>query len=274
MRLFKSYDFKGIKGYQLGWSLFGSPLMTVYCYASDDFMVDTGQSHMQNESLGIAENHHIKRIFLTHHHEDHSGNAAAIKQELGVKVFGHPMTMEKMSNRSHILPYQRYIWGKSKPLSMEPVLETIKTALGNMVPVHTPGHSKDHTIYLLEEKGILFSGDLYLGDKIKFFRVDEDIGAQIASLKKVAALDFKTLLCSHHPKLENGKQHIKRKLGFLENLYGNIMHLWQKGIREKEIFARLYLKEDYFIKYFCFGNVSMMNGVKSVVRHYESGKGQ
>lgn len=271
MRLFKSYDFNGIKGYKLGWSLFGPPLMTVYCYAMDDIMMDTGQSHMQKQVLEIAGNHKIKRIFLTHHHEDHSGNAAAIKQELGVKVFGHPKTVEKMSTRYNILPYQKYIWGKTMPLSMEPVPKEIKTASGDMVQVHTPGHSKDHTIYFLPGKGVVFSGDLYLGDKIRFFRVDEDMGAQIVSLKKILKLDFETLLCSHHPK-PDGKKHIKRKLAFLENLYGNIIHLWEKGIPEKEIFAGLNLKEDYFIKYFCFGNVSMMNGVKSAVRHYEFGK--
>ena len=96
MRLCKKYDFKGIKGFKLGWSLFGPPLMTVYYYIFDDLMIDTGQSHMQKEVLEIAGDHNIKRIFLTHHHEDHSGNAAAIKIGYDTTVFGHPLTKEKM----------------------------------------------------------------------------------------------------------------------------------------------------------------------------------
>ena len=147
MRLCKKYDFKGIKGFKLGWSLFGPPLLTVYCYIFDDLMMDTGQSHMQKEALEIAGDHNIKRIFLTHHHEDHSGNAAAIKLGYDTTVFGHPLTKEKMKVSFNILPYQKYIWGKAAPLKIEPVPKKIETALGEMVPVHTPGHSKDHTAF-------------------------------------------------------------------------------------------------------------------------------
>jgi len=142
-----------------------------------------------------------------------------------------------------------------------------------MVFVHTPGHSKDHTAFFLKDAGVLFSGDLYLADKIKFFRSDEDLGAQIRSLKKILKLDFDMLLCCHYPKQEQGKKRIQNKLAFLEELYGNIIRFWEKGYSEKQIFSALNLKEDYFIKYFCFGNVSMINGVRSAVRHYETKKG-
>lgn len=141
-----------------------------------------------------------------------------------------------------------------------------------MVPLHTPGHSKDHTVFFLPDEGILFSGDLYLGDRIKFFRSDEDMGVQIDSLRKLAHLDFNILLCGHNPKEKNGKTHICSKLDFLENLYGDIIELWEKGASEKQVFRLLKLKESYFIKYFCFGNVSMMNGVRSAIRHHDSAK--
>ena len=272
MRVFKTYDFNGIKGFKLGWSLFGPPLMTVYCYVFGDLMIDTGQSHMQKQVLEIAERHHIKRIFLTHHHEDHSGNAAAIKQGFDAVVYGQPITVKKMSAPFKILPYQTYVWGKALPIAVEILPEKIDTALGEMIPVHTPGHSKDHTSYYLEKTGVLFSGDIYLADKIKCFRSDEDMGTQIASLKQILKLDFDTLLCGHFPKNEHGKKRIEIKLGFLEDLYGSIIALWEKGIPEKQIFKALKLKEDYAIKSFCFGNVSMINGVRSAIRHYETNK--
>ena len=60
------------------------------------------------------------------------------------------------------------------------------------------------------------------------------------------------------PKLEHGKNRIENKLAFLEELYGNIIRFWEKGYSEKQIFSALKLKEDYFIKYFCFGNVSLI----------------
>jgi len=272
MRVSKRYDFGEIKGFKLGWSPLGSPLMTVYCYLLGDLMVDTGQAHMQKEVLKIAGDHNIQRVFLTHHHEDHSGNAAALKQDCRARVFGHPLTGKKMATAFRILPYQKYVWGQSTPLTIEPFPETIETIWGKMVPVYSPGHSKDHTVFLLEDAGVLFSGDLYLADTIKFFRADEDVGTQIDSLRGLAGLDFDTLLCSHFPKLENGKKHIEKKLSFLETFYGDIVGLWEKGVPARQIFRALKLKEDYFTKCFCFGNVSMLNGVKSVVRHYEKKK--
>ncbi len=272
MRLLKTYDFNGVKGFRLGWSPVGAPLMTSFCFVLQDLMVDTGLSHMKKEVLKIAGEHGIKRIFLTHHHEDHSGNAGAIRQAMGVPVYGHPMTIEKMARPFRILPYQKLVWGRALPLHVDLFPEIIDTVLGVMVPVHTPGHSKDHTAFFIKEAGILFSGDLYLADRIKYFRADECLGTEIESLKKVLKLDFDMLLCSHFPKIENGQERIMAKLAFLEDLYGSIIDLWEKGIPEKEIFKALGLKEDYFTRAFCFGNVSMMNGVRSVVRHYENGQ--
>ena len=272
MRFLKIHDFNGITGYQLGWSPAGPPMMTVYCFVLGNVMIDTAQSHMRKEALDIARNHRISRVYLTHYHEDHSGNAAAVRQTLQAGVYGHTETLVKMGARFSILPYQRYMWGKADSLEMDAVPDRIETVLGGMIPVHTPGHSKDHLVYFLEDQGVLFSGDLFLAEKIKYFRSDEDMGNQIGALKKVLDLDFQTLLCSHHPKRWNGKNHIRSKLAFLEDLYGGIVRLRQKGMTERRIFNELGLKEDYFAKYFCFGNVSMMNGVRSAVRHYENEK--
>jgi len=244
--------------------------MTVYCYIFDNIMIDTGLSHMAKEVVNIARENGVKRIFLTHHHEDHSGNAATIHNELHTDVYAHNLTAKKLEKPLPILPYQKYVWGKITPVYVNVFPKETDTSLGKIVPVHTPGHAKDHTVFFLPEKGIIFSGDLYLADRIKFFRSDEDMGDQIESLKKIVKLDFDILLCAHYPKQENGKYHIQTKLEFLENLYGGIINLWKKGFSEGQIFNELKLKEAYLIKYFCFGNVSMINGVRSAIRHYES----
>ncbi len=271
MRVCKPYEFEcGIKGFRLGWSLVGPPLMSAYFYLFDGLMVDTGQAHMGPEVLEIARENRVNRVVLTHHHEDHSGNAALVHGQMGVQIFGHDQTRAKMESGYPILPYQKYVWGKTTPVEMEALPERFDTGLGPLIPVHTPGHSRDHMSYFLPDQGVLFTGDLYLGDRIKFFRSDEDLGAEIDSLKKVLELDFEVLLCNHNPRREKGREHIRLKLDFLENLYGSIVALHMKGCAEKEIFSRLKLKEDYFTKCFCFGNVSMVNGVRSVIRHHES----
>lgn len=270
MRICQQKMFAGIQGFKLGWAPLGPPLMTVYCYVLGDLMIDTGQAHMRREALQISSACQVKRVFLTHHHEDHSGNAAALKKYGQVRVFGQAVTRSKMAGGFPILPYQKYVWGRTEPLEVELFPEVIETSWGNLVPVSTPGHAKDHTAFLLPERGVLFSGDLYLADTIKYFRVDEDVGTQIESLRKVLTLEFDILLCSHFPKRENGKLRIHKKLLFLEDLYGAVIRLWRQGQPAKVIFRNLNLKEDYFTKYFCFGNVSLFSGVKSIIRHYET----
>lgn len=272
MRVCKTYHFGEITAYRMGWSLIGPPMMTTHFFILGKLMVDTAQAHMQKETVEIARRSGIKKIVLTHHHEDHTGNAAAVKDAQNAKVYGHELTIKKMAQRFNIFPYQKYVWGKSTPLAICPLPKKIETRLGEMIPIHTPGHAKDHTSYFIPDAGILFSGDLYLADRIKYFRADEDMGSQIESLKKVLKLNFDILLCSHFPRLENGKMHIRNKLQFLEDLYGNIIQAWEQGCPEKQILQRLGLEEQHFVKYFCFGNVSMMNGIRSAIRHHVSVK--
>jgi glyoxylase-like metal-dependent hydrolase (beta-lactamase superfamily II) len=223
---------------------------------------------MQKELISFAGEHGIRRSFLTHHHEDHSGNAAALKKELGMRIYGHPLTIDKMSGSNHIHLFQHYVWGKAQSLNMEAYPENIDTKMGAMKPIHTPGHSKDHTSYFLENAGILFSGDMYLADRIKYFRVDECVGTQIESLKKLLRLDFDMILCGHFPRITKGKERIQAKLAFMEDLYGSVISLWEKGLTEKKIFKALKLKEDQLTFRITLGNISMMNGLRSIIQHY------
>ncbi len=270
MRLIKTHRFGDVEGYELGWSPFGAPMMTVYLYVVDDLMIDTGLHHLQREVVEIARSGNIRKVILTHHHEDHSGNAASLKDVLGVPVYGHPLTVLKMKAKFSILPYQYYVWGRSVPLEMAAVPEVIETTNFRLKPIHTPGHSRDHVVYYEPNRGIIFSGDLYLSDRIKFFRSDETISDQIESLREILNFDFDTVLCNHYPKSTNGKQRIASKLQFLEDLYGNIRRAWEKGYEEKRIFSELGLKEQHFVKWLCFGNVSMINVVRSAIRSFEA----
>jgi len=136
------------------------------------------------------------------------------------------------------------VWGKAPAADVIPLTEAVETNRFTFTPIHTPGHSKDHTVFFENQRGWLFSGDLYLGERIKFFRADEDFGDQIDSLKKIMALDFDTLFCAHNPCLKNGKQNIKNKLQFLEDLYGNVRKLAEKGHTEKAVIKELDPKND------------------------------
>jgi glyoxylase-like metal-dependent hydrolase (beta-lactamase superfamily II) len=268
MRLINIKTYGPVTSCELGWSIVGRPAWTVYLYMVDNICIDTGQSRMRSYVMEFLKPYNINQIVLTHHHEDHSGNAAAIKEARHVQVYGHPITVEKMRQKNTILPYQHYTWGASTPLTMLPLPEIIESDRFVFQPIHTPGHSKDHVVFFEEKNGWLFSGDLFLAERIKYFRSDERMKEQIDSLKKISAFDFKSLFCAHNPKPENGKKCISNKLQFLEDFYGNVQQLWEKGLSENEIIRSIGVKEDYLIKIFCMGNVSMKNMIRSAVKSF------
>lgn len=266
MKTIQKHDFGPVTGYEFGYSPVGRPLMTVFCYGVEDVMVDTAQSHMRGPALQAAEVHGVKAILLTHHHEDHSGNAAAIKAAHRIPVYGSPEIAAKLSLPYRIFPYQRWIWGPTTPVQVDSFPAEFFERKGlKFAAIPTPGHSRDHTAYLEVHHGWLFSGDLYLGDRIKYFRADEKIKDQIDSLRHILTYEFEVLFCGHNPRLKNGKTFLAAKLRFLEDFYGNVGLLADQGAGEREIMDRLGLKEQTLIKIICFGNVSMRNMVRSAM---------
>ncbi|MFP4649966.1 MAG: MBL fold metallo-hydrolase [Desulfobacterales bacterium] len=266
MKVFKKHEFGEVTGWELGWSPVGRPVMTVFLYVADGVMIDTGLRHMRRYALEIARRSDIGAILLTHYHEDHSGNAAVISGELDVPVYGHFLTAGKLASTYRIFPYQHLIWGRTEPVTVRRVPDVWEKDGLRLQPLHTPGHSSDHLAYLDAEHGRLFSGDLFLSERIKYFRADEQIDEQIDSLRKVLSLDFEALYCGHRPMPEQGKEGLEKKLRYLEGFYGSVAHLAARGMDENQIMRQLHLKEQYLVKLMCFGNVSMKNMVCSVMR--------
>lgn len=270
MKVFREKHLNGVLAIEAGWSPIGTPFMSVHFYLADGVLLDTGQSLMRRPILGALRGRDLEAVLLTHHHEDHSGNAAAVGREFGLEVYGGPGTREKMSRPFRIMPYQYCMWGRSEPASVNVLEKPLTCNELTFQHIPTPGHSPDHTAYLVKERGWLFSGDLYLADRIKFFRADERIGDEIASLRKVLSLDFDTLFCSHNPKLKRGKARIAAKLSFLEDIYGAVSELHDRGLDEKEIMRKIHLGEVHFIRWLTAGNVSARNIVRSVIESHRS----
>ena len=265
MDIIKTDYFSDVEAIQLGYGPMGPPIMSVFMYVIDGLVIDSGQHHMAKAVRGLFRDKFPSRIVLTHHHEDHSGNAAMIGNLHSIPVLGHQLTAVKMASGFPILPYQRLVWGKAPPLNVTPLERIIETDRFAFTPVHTPGHSKDHTVFLEKHHGWLFSGDLYLGDRIKFFRSDEHFSDQIASLKKILLYDFDSLFCAHNPCLKGAKLKIRNKLQFLEDLYGRIRKLVAKGLSQKAVIKKLDPKNDRRGKWITMGNASFANMVRSAM---------
>ncbi len=260
-----------VTAYNLGFGPLGPPWMTVRCYRLGGLLIDTGQAHLRRRVLSLLASRPPGAVVLTHHHEDHSGNAAAIRKSFGPPVYGHPLTAVKMRSAFSIRPYQHYLWGRTQPLEILPLPALLEAAGRRLTPIHAPGHSKDHTVYLVADEGWLFSGDLFLGERIKYFRSDEDFADQIASLRQVLALDFEVLFCAHRPVLHQGRAALGRKLAFLEDLYGRISDLHRQGRGARAIVRALDPGRDLTARVLTLGNVSFGWMVRSALKSMEDG---
>ncbi|HMA67028.1 MAG TPA: MBL fold metallo-hydrolase [Desulfosalsimonadaceae bacterium] len=265
MKIAKHKSFGPVQAWELGWSPVGRPLMTVHIYIVGGVMIDTGLRHMRKEVLRIAREHEVEAVLLTHYHEDHAANAAALSRHCHIPVYAQPRTCRKMQKPGRIFPYQHLIWGASDPLEAFFLPDCFIKDGFRLQPLSAPGHSKDHTVFWEPHQGWLFSGDLYLSDRIKYFRADENIACQIRSLRKILRYDFDSLFCAHHPVATNGRRRLRAKLRYLEDFYGRVSELADMGFDAKTIMKRLQLKESRFIQCLCFGNVSMKNMVQSVI---------
>jgi glyoxylase-like metal-dependent hydrolase (beta-lactamase superfamily II) len=266
MNIKEKYTFDGIEAYRFGFGPLGPPLMSVFLFYLDGIVVDTAQSNMQKYVIRALNGKKIDKVLLTHHHEDHSGNASSISVTYNVKIYGHSITADKMAKTFRIKPYQVYTWGKSGRASVYPLPAVIETAKHELTPIYTPGHSSDHTVYLEKNHGWLFSGDLYLGEKIKYFRSDEIFKDQIDSIKTVLQYDFDALFCAHNPVPEKGRAKLANKLLFLEELYGKVHTLKNKGWSEEAIVKTLENGKDRLVKCVTLGNVSFAQMVRSALK--------
>lgn len=259
----KKHSYGPVTGFEVGIAPMGKPIKSVYLYHLDSLLIDTGPHHLRGKVAPLITSTMVSQILLTHHHEDHSGNGALFQEKCGAPVFLHPYGVAKLAKGFNILPYQHILFGKAPRLEAQECPRTIESDTIALQALHTPGHSRDHTVFYAAQEGWLFSGDLYVGEKIQFFRVDENIGQQIASLRKVVQLDFDVLFCAHRPSRKNGRTLIKRKLNYLESFNQQVHDLHRKGVVEKEIVRRLQVKNDLPVKLFTMGNACFSHMVRS-----------
>ncbi|WP_419174279.1 MBL fold metallo-hydrolase [Desulfosediminicola sp.] len=259
----RQHNFGPVQGFEVGIAPAGKLIKSAYVYQIDSFLIDTGPHHLRKKIGLMINSSAVASILLTHHHEDHSGNAAFLKSRTGAPVYLHPYGAAKVLKGFNILPYQHILFGKAQRFQAEFCPEVVEGEKITLKALHTPGHSKDHTVFHVEEEGWLFSGDLFVGEKIQFFRVDEKIDQQIASLRKIADLDFETLFCGHRPKMKNGLKLIRRKIDYLESFQQQVTDFYQKGLEEKEIIQQLRDKNDLPVRLFTMGNASFGHMVRS-----------
>jgi len=267
MKVVDSFSFEEIQGFKFGKSWRGVPKLYSHIYFIDGLLIDTGHRRMANEIIETIKDLPVTKIYITHYHEDHSGNIEMLANHFGAPVLGSKLCSEIMKSPPSISISQKMSWGNRPAYeNIQPLSGSITTENHSFRIIDIPGHARDMTALYEPNKKWLFSADLYVNSFIGYFLREESTTQQIDSIKKILALDFDVMLCGHNPAFQGAKVKLQKKLKFLEAFYKDVAAEYAKGKTAVEIFKSLKLKEFWFVRLVSRGALSRLNMVKSVIR--------
>ena len=255
------YQHQRVQGVKVG--RFNHGINTQFIvYRMGSTVIDAGPSNQWRHVAKFLKKEPVKQLLLTHHHEDHSGNAQRIAKLFSITPKAPKLAQAKLATGYPTPLLQKIVWGSPRPVHTLNLADTefLEDAT-KVIPVHTPGHAKDLTCFHVPSEGYFFSGDLYIAKTIKMLRKDEDLIELINSLRKVQQLDFTTLFCPHGGIIQDGKQALQLKLNNILQLCSEVKELAEKGWPIDQIAQYLLGPEDATAK-LTNGNFSKTNLIK------------
>ncbi|WP_216831470.1 MBL fold metallo-hydrolase [Alkalihalobacterium elongatum] len=238
---------------------------TFNVYYVDGLLIDTGPMCVKDAVLEFAKDVQPKQIILTHHHEDHAGNAAALSKLLNIPIKLCKLSADLLQNPPSIPFYRRLIWGKKLTAVHGEIVETsIETENHQFSIVKTPGHSTDHICLVNETNGWLFAGDLFLGKRLLYGMKGESIPQLFTSVNHILDYRFDTIFCGHAGIVGHGHEALEAKKKFLQTLISETTSLYNRGWSEDKITKKL-LSRQSAIQLFSGGEMAPKHLIHSII---------
>jgi glyoxylase-like metal-dependent hydrolase (beta-lactamase superfamily II) len=253
-----------VRFFRLARTFSGRAVYWTGVYFVDGLLIDSGPSNVSAEVERLFTQLGIRGCATTHHHEDHSGNHALLVERFGIMPEIHPLGVERVARRERLQLYRRLAWGTPQPARCAALGQRVETPRFCFDVIHTPGHAEDHVVLHERNRGWLFTGDLYLGPRLKYVRADEDVHALMASLERAIALEPRIVFCNHRGPVEGGAEALRRKLEAVRELAGRVEELHRQG-RNPEDIARALPGGDLLWRLWTLGHFSKLNFVRSVL---------
>jgi len=222
----------------------GQPLYWVAVYLVDGLLIDTGCRHAAEELVEFLEGKNLKFAVNTHYHEDHIGANHLLKQKFGIEIFAPRESVPLINQVPKLYPYQETVWGYPEPTEVDCLPEKVETGHFHFDVVETPGHCNGHVALIEPEKGWCFSGDLFISEKPRVIRPEEDIAGITRSMKKLVALgtDRLILFTSMGNVVQDGRNALRACIEYFQDLSRRAKQLEKKGLSvtaiRDEVFGR------------------------------------
>jgi glyoxylase-like metal-dependent hydrolase (beta-lactamase superfamily II) len=205
-------------------------------------LVDAGMPGSEEAILGYMEElgrepGDLGRIVVTHHHLDHVGGLAALKARTGAQVVAHPGDAPLISGEQPPPPARSavmrvlfrlaaLVMPQPEPVAVDGTVEDgdrLDTfaplsagLLGGATVVHVPGHTPGSIALHFPMERLLICGDVIdarrgrLGLPLKGFT--EDMDQALASMRRLAELEFDVLCPGHGAPLVGGADEAVRAM--------------------------------------------------------------
>ncbi|MFW9920270.1 MAG: MBL fold metallo-hydrolase [Candidatus Thorarchaeota archaeon] len=198
----------------------------------------------------------IDQIILTHFHVDHKGHAAEIMKVADCELICHPLakkgieTLEgtiefygiaghrQFSNWRHLIDLRLpHVTGNYQVTSVFDDRKPISLGEIELVPIHAPGHTKDHTLFGINGTDIIFLVDIDLTRFGPWYgNAVSEVCAFQDSIRHVIELEPMVGISSHiiNPIEENLIQRLEQYLAIFKQRENRIIENIKHGINTIE----------------------------------------
>ncbi|MBI4864449.1 MAG: MBL fold metallo-hydrolase [Candidatus Riflebacteria bacterium] len=246
--------------------------MDVSIFTVGEILVDTGFSHVRGLVASLLADRSIGAIVLTHNHEDHSGNVAALVHRRGCPVYLRNAGALWHEGVDRLLPYRATFWGPPEPYQPQEMPLEVEVGRRRLRAIPTPGHSETHTAFFEEATGRVFTGDLYMNAGAAAVLRHENPYESVRSLRRVAALKPRRLITGHCHILDDPTRALETKANRIEEAAHRVLELQAAGLPVDEIVGRLFSSgrlRDLVFRIMTQGEFSRPNFVRACIRHRE-----
>jgi glyoxylase-like metal-dependent hydrolase (beta-lactamase superfamily II) len=251
-----------VTGIKTASPLGGEAIMWVYAYHVGDIVIDAGCWNAVEELRAYTKKHKVKRVFVTHNHEDHYGGCAAFLPE--ADVFAGPVTLGSLYEPYPLPEFFQFVWGLPEPLTEGKQLEETSIEVGEFLleVVDLSGHCEEMVGFWEPERRWFFSADAVpLPSRKQMSMPEENIPKMIRRMQEIRNHDVAVLFDGHRGPIVNPQEHIDVRIQFLLDLQRQVKDLVGEGKTVLDIKESLGFPEPWYLP-----NTEGRFGVEHLIR--------
>ncbi|MGY5854314.1 MAG: MBL fold metallo-hydrolase [Candidatus Thorarchaeota archaeon] len=222
-------------------------IMWIYSYRIADVMFDAGCASAKDELKEYLSKNPVKRLYLSHSHEDHCGNASLFQSSAA--IYAHPAAQETLLNPPELNEFFAWVWGQPDPLdSIIDLPEEFSIGDFHFKVIELFGHAYDMVGFFEPERSWLFSADsVPVPSRKSMAMPEENVPQMIVTMEKILDLDLEVLFDSHRGPIESPHEHISKRIEYLKDLQARIKSLYGEGMNIEEIPRELGIEGPWYM---------------------------